>query len=110
MGPELGSARPARSVRSASTRPGADEAVQAIRAVVALGASVIRPALKDMVRDVDLDLVGWAVVGMFERLAYQKVVLEARDDIERIADELLALELHGVLRKDAHDPLTGPAA
>lgn len=80
------------------------------RAVDALVASVNRSALRDLVRDVDLDLVGWAVVGMFERVAYQKVVLEERDDVERIADELLALELHGLLRKDARDPLTGPGA
>lgn len=79
--------------------PDVSDTIQAYyaRTVDALVECVRTSSLKHMVRDVDLELVGWAVVGMFERVAYQKIVLEGRDDVEYIADQLFKLELHGLL-------------
>ncbi len=54
-----------------------------------------------LVRPLDPQLAAWAVLGMFERTVYQLVVLEGRDDIELMADQLLELELRGLMADGA---------
>ncbi len=70
------------------------------RAADALVAYRRHPAVAPYLTDVDLDVAAWAILGMFESVACQKIVLEARRDIDDLADRLLELELYGLVRRD----------
>lgn len=69
------------------------------RAADALVAYGRHPAVAPYLAEVDLEVAAWAILGMFESVAYQKIVIEGRDDVDDLADELLELELHGLLRR-----------
>lgn len=69
------------------------------RAADALVAYGRHPAVLPSLAEVDLEVAAWAILGMFESVAYQKIVLEGRHDVDQLADELLEIELHGLLRR-----------
>ncbi len=72
------------------------------RGAQVLAAYMRLPAVAPLLREgLDVDVAAWAIIGMFESVAYHMLVVEARDDVDALAEGLLELELGGLLRHDA---------
>jgi hypothetical protein len=52
-------------------------------------------------RPINVQLVGWVVLGMAERAAYFVASSQEVLDLDQLADELTQLELYGLLRDPA---------
>ena len=48
-------------------------------------------------RPVDPHLAGWAIFGMLERAVHYAVLVDEQADLEQVADDLVRLELGGLL-------------
>ncbi len=53
--------------------------------------------LSGQIRPLNVQLVGWVVLGMAERAAYFVASSQEALDLDQLADELTQLELHGLL-------------
>lgn len=58
-------------------------------------------------RPVDPQLAGWAIFGMLERAVYYAVLVDDQADLDQVADDLVRLELGGLLVDGWEDTFAG---
>jgi AcrR family transcriptional regulator len=61
---------------------------------------------RGLFRPVDPQLAGWAIVGMLERSIYYAVFVDEQADLDRLVDDLVRLELGGLLTGGHPDTFT----
>jgi len=62
-----------------------------------LAAYIEAAVSRGMFRPVDSQLAGWAIVGMLERAIYYAVFVDEQADLDHLVDDLVWLELGGLL-------------
>ncbi len=67
------------------------------RVIDGLAAYIEAAIERQLYRPVHPQLAGWVIVGMLERAVYYAVLVEDQADLDQLADDLVRLELGGLL-------------